>query len=137
MAFNDGNINFKFPLRKVGKGYFEGNKTTLAAVREDIKILLLTSKGERVMHKTLGTNIPIFDGELFDQISPEEMKIRLSNEIRTALKEWMPHIRLVSLEVIDFTKDDRLRPNEIVVKMDYVLTNAEQLKDTIQLRLGA
>ena len=49
----------------------------------------------------------------------------------------MPHIRLVSLEVIDFTKDDRLRPNEIVVKMDYVLTNAEQLKDTIQLRLGA
>ena len=38
MAFNDGNINFKFPLRKVGKGYFEGNKTNAIKILNVAKV---------------------------------------------------------------------------------------------------
>ena len=57
-------INFKFPLKSANRGFFQGNKTTIGAIREDIKILLMTVKGERVMHKNMGTNIPILAGQL-------------------------------------------------------------------------
>ena len=50
-------INLKFPLRAYRKGFFEMNNTTRAAIREDIKILLLTKKGERVVNSSIGTNI--------------------------------------------------------------------------------
>ena len=39
-------INMKFPLKSFKRGFFEGNTDTLAAVRENIKTLLLTTKGK-------------------------------------------------------------------------------------------
>ena len=59
-------INLKFPLRSYRRGFFEMNTTTLAAIREDIKILLLTKKGERLINTDIGTNIPILAGQLFE-----------------------------------------------------------------------
>jgi phage baseplate assembly protein W len=136
MATNPGSINLKFPLTKFRKGFFEGNQTTLAATREDIKTLLLTRKGERVINPGLGTNIPIFAGELFNQIQPAEMKIRMSNEIKAALSDWMPHVELINLRVITYDDDSSLMATQIRVEMDYRLTNAEALTDSIQLNIN-
>ena len=36
-------VNFKFPLRSENQGFFQSNKTTIEAVREDIKTLLIKS----------------------------------------------------------------------------------------------
>ena len=41
------NINFKFPLRAYNNGFFQSNTTLGSAIKEDIKTLILTSKGER------------------------------------------------------------------------------------------
>ena len=68
-----GDINFKFPLKSFKQGFFQGNQTTKSAVREDIKVLLMTVKGERVMDKNMGTNIPILAGQLFEPITKVEM----------------------------------------------------------------
>ena len=57
-----GTINYSFPLRKFRQGFFEGNQDTIRAVRENIKILLMTKKGERVINGGIGTNIPILLG---------------------------------------------------------------------------
>ena len=72
-------INFKWPLTSFRRGLFEGNRDTKAAVREDIKTLLMTAKGERVMHKELGTSLPILSGLLFEPIDRIELveKIRV------------------------------------------------------------
>ena len=66
-------VNLKFPLRSFRKGFFEMNDTTIDAVKEDIKILLLTKKGERVVNSSIGTNIPILLGEMFEPIKKNEM----------------------------------------------------------------
>ena len=66
-------INLKFPLRAYRKGFFEMNNTTRDAIREDIKILLLTKKGERVVNSTIGTNIPILAGQLFEPAIKEDL----------------------------------------------------------------
>ena len=129
-------INLKFPLRSYRKGFFEMNNTTLDAIREDIKILLLTKKGERVVNPSIGTNIPILMGELFEPIKEQEMSSRIGAEIRTALEAWMPYVRLDNIEI--FSQDTvpggtSLNPNDILVVMHYILHNHAGLEDSIQL----
>lgn len=129
-------VNLKFPLRAFRKGFFEMNNTTLDAVREDIKILLLTKKGERVINPTIGTNIPILLGELFEPIKKNEMEARIGAEIRDALENWMPFVRMDSIEI--FTTDNppigtNINENDILVNMTYTLLNAAGITDSIQL----
>ena len=133
-------VNLKFPLRSFRKGFFEMNNTTLAAVREDIKVLILTNKGERVINPAIGTNIPILMGQLFEPIDREEMESQIGAEIRSALETWMPYVTLTDIEI--FRKEDNLRgfnlqENDILVKMQYSLNSAEGLKDSLQLQINA
>ena len=132
-------INFKFPLRSENAGFFAQNDTTVAAIREDIKILLLTSKGERIIHSDLGTNISVFSGELFEQINPTEIQMRLETEIRSTLEQWMSHIKLTNLEVIlEGEEDDTIgiERNDVLIKMNYIIVDADNFKDSVQFRVG-
>ena len=60
-----------------GDGYFTSTKTTIDAVKEDIKMLLLTQQGERLFQPLLGMNIRRF---LFEQIT-ENTVIEIENDI--------------------------------------------------------
>ena len=129
-------VNLKFPLRSYRKGFFEMNNTTIDAVNEDIKILLLTKKGERVVNPNIGTNIPILLGELFEPIKKEEMEARIGAEIRSALDTWMPYVTMDEIEI--FTSDNpprgtNVNENDILVRMIYTLQNAGGIRDSIQL----
>ena len=115
-------INLKFPLRSYRRGFFEMNNTTTAAVRENIKILLMTVKGERVVNPGIGTNIPTLMGQLFEQTEPREMEAKIGAEITTALEIWMPEVTMTSINI--YTQDTvpfgtALNPNDILVRMEY------------------
>lgn len=129
-------INLKWPLRKYRRGFFEGNNTTINAVTEDIKILLLTRRGERLIHTDMGSNISVFDSILFEQTNKAEFKATIEGEIITLLEKWMPHVKLTKLEILDRDDSPGLTVNQILIKMNYVLTNAEQLGDSIEIKVG-
>jgi|TARA_R110002110_G_scaffold31793_1_gene111410 phage baseplate assembly protein W len=125
-------INLKFPLRAYRRGFFEMNETTTAAVRENIKTLLMTVKGERVVNPSVGTNIPTLMGQLFEQIEPGEMEARIGAEITTALATWMPEVQMVGITV--YTQDTlpggtALNPNDILVRMDYTYSGVADMVD--------
>ena len=125
-------INLKFPLRAYRRGFFEMNETTTAAVRENIKILLMTVKGERVVNPSVGTNIPTLMGQLFEQIEPGEMEARIGAEITTALATWMPEVQMVGITV--HTQDTApmgvaLNPNDILLRMEYVYSGVPAMID--------
>jgi phage baseplate assembly protein W len=108
------------------------NNTTTAAVRENIKTLLMTVKGERVVNPTIGTNIPTLMGQLFEQIEPGEMEAKIGTEITTALATWMPEVEMVGIRV--YTQDTApmgtaLNPNDILVRMDYVYSGVPDMVD--------
>ena len=125
-------INLKFPLRSYRRGFFEMNNTTIAAVRENIKTLLMTVKGERVVNPSIGTNIPTLMGQLFEQIEPGEMEAQLGSEISTALAQWMPEVEMTGITV--YTQDNApmgtaLNPNDILVRMEYVYSGIPNMID--------
>ena len=135
-----GTINYSFPLRKFRQGFFEGNQDTIKAVRENIKILLMTKKGERVVNGGIGTNIPILLGSLFEQIVPEELEVRIRSEVEAAIKTWMPEVRLTDLKIYTEINAQEagvsLDRNQVLIRMKYVLTGAERVSDAVQLTLS-
>ena len=132
-------INLKFPLRAYRKGFFEMNNTTRDAIREDIKILLLTKKGERVVNSSIGTNIPILAGQLFEPAIKEDLEPEITIEVKQALATWMPYVTLESLEVFtaaDAPRGIALQQTQILVVMEYIVNNSEAMRDSIQLTVN-
>ena len=125
-------INLKFPLRSYRRGFFEMNNTTTAAVRENIKTLLMTVKGERVVNPDIGTNIPTLMGQLFEQVEPGEMEAQIGSEIETALEVLMPEVKMTSIRV--YTQETvpggtALNPNDILVRMEYEYSGIPDMID--------
>ena len=132
-------INLKFPLRAYRKGFFEMNNTTLDAVREDIKILLLTKKGERLINPDIGTNIPIMAGQLFEPHERSVLEQEMGAEIRSALETWMPYVTLMEINVysnVDAPSGYNVQRNQALVLMSYSLNSANGLSDSLALTLN-
>ena len=129
-------INLKFPLKSYRRGFFQGNTDTLSAVRENIKILLLTLKGERVMHAEMGTNIPVLQGQLFEPISRDETFENIRLEIETAIQSYLPYIRVLNIRMITQEEEPILGNNKIRISMTYAISDQSALSDTINLTLN-
>ena len=129
-------INYKFPLRSFRRGFFEGNTDTISAVRENIKTLLLTFKGERINDANLGTNIPVLQGQLFEPITREETFENIRLEIETAIARYLPYIRITNIRMITQEEEPILGNNKIRVNMTYVITDQQAMVDNINLTLN-
>ena len=124
-----GSINLKFPLKSFQQGFFQGNKTTVDAVREDIKALLMTVKGERVMHKDMGTNIPILAGQLFEPIHKTELTEKIKLEITVAIEAYLPFLSLQNIMVFTNEDDPNLNVNQIRISMSYIIHDQQSMVD--------
>ena len=73
-------IGLRLPLTKGSDidGYFESTNLTIDAVKENIRNLLLTRKGERVFNPELGVGL---ENLLFENINDE--MVRIEGENRT------------------------------------------------------
>ena len=132
-----GSINFKFPLKNYKEGYFQGNKDTISAIREDIKVLLMTIKGERVMHKNMGTSLPVLDGQLFESMHKIEMIEKIRLDIQTQIEIFMPFLSLQNINVFTSEDDDNLKLNQVRVSMSYLIRDSQSLKDTYSFTVTA
>ena len=135
-AASVNSINLKFPLKSYRRGFFEGNTDTISAVRENIKTLLLTTKGERVMHSNLGTNIPVLQGQLFEPITREETFENMRLEIETAIETYLPYIRILNIKMITQNEEPNLGDNKIRINMTYSIADQSALADNVAITLN-
>ena len=135
-AASVNSINLKFPLKSYRRGFFQGNTDTISAVRENIKILLLTLKGERVMHGEMGTNIPVLQGQLFEPISRDETFENIRLEMETAIQSYLPYIRILNIKMITQNEEPTLGNNKIRISMSYAISDQSALVDNINLTLN-
>ena len=72
-------VGIDFPFGRVGNGdgYFKSTKTTIDAIKNNIKLLLQTNQGERLFQPNLGMNLKNY---LFQQMT-EETSIQIENDI--------------------------------------------------------
>ena len=135
-AASVNSINLKFPLKSYKRGFFQGNTDTISAVRENIKTLLLTTKGERVMHNNLGTNIPVLQGQLFEPITREETFANIRLEIESAIETYLPYIRILNIQMITQEEEPVLGNNKIKINMTYSIADQSALLDNVDITLN-
>ena len=89
-------VGLDLPLGRDGKGsYFATTDTTIDSIKNDIRLLLLTQRGERVMQPFLGMNIRRF---LFEQIT-DETSIEIENDIVDVIQTWLPFVELRNIDI--------------------------------------
>jgi len=98
------------------QGYFATTKTTIDAIKNDIRLLLMTQRGERLFQPFLGMNIRRF---LFEQIT-DDTAIEIENDIVDTIQTWLPFVELRDIDV-DLGDQDR---NKISINITFNIRNA-------------
>ena len=91
-------VGIDFPFGRVpnsGDGYFKTSKTTIDAIKNNIKLLLKTERGERLFQPFLGMNLKRF---VFEQIT-EDVKIQIENNIVDVFETWLPFVELRDIQI--------------------------------------
>jgi phage baseplate assembly protein W len=87
------------------------------SVKESIKNLILTNRGERLMQPDLGGNI---SGMLFENITPATL-VLIQNNIRTTIDLYEPRA-----EIIDVIASSNIDDNVVKVEIAFYITNVQQ-----------
>lgn len=123
-------LNLTFPLRTGLAGAFETNKTTIDAVKDDLRILLLTNHGERLIYSDFGANLR---GLLFENMS-QDFEVKIQDSIVVATEKWMPFITIKDIQVKTGQTDLSLGSNETKIKIFFSVNNSN-LEDSLEIRL--
>ena len=118
-------VGIDFPFARVPNqdGYFATTKTTIESIKNNIKLLLKTQRGERVMQPNLGLNIRRF---LFEQIT-ENTQIEIENDIVDTFATWLPFVELREID-IDTGNQDK---NQININIVFNIKRAPNTTESV------
>ena len=118
-------IGLKLPFGRSKSGLFGKTQTTLEQAGSNIKNLLLTAKGERVMQPNFGSRLREL---LFEQYT-EDLSSRIQSEIQEAISTWLPYINISNVNIIQSDED----PNTTSVDIDFALNYEPDRFESISL----
>ena len=119
-------VGIDFPFARVanGDGYFKTSKTTIDSIKNNIKLLLQTTQGERVFQPNLGMNLRNI---LFEPIT-EDTTIQIENNIVDVFDRWLPFVQLRDIQII--SRDDI---NQIGINIDFNIRRAPNSLESVQV----
>lgn len=125
-------IGFVLPFaRSTGSiGLLETTRDELTAVGMNLKSLLLTNWGERVMHQNLGCNLIEF---LFSNENSNELRERISDRIVSQVGRWMPFVVIDDLSVVFAEEDLSLDSHAIGLRIKFRLVNKPDLSSVLSV----
>jgi len=112
-------------------GYFSPTLTTIDAVKNNIKSLLNTSVGERLLQPSIGLNLKKY---LFEPIV-EETNLLIEDEIISSFKKWLPFVTIKDLQITS-AQDDAIGKNTITIKIMFGINRNNQSLDSIEVTIG-
>jgi phage baseplate assembly protein W len=134
MGYRLESINDVTQQNEVGLGIsFSANASLFAPIyttdiqtKENLKTLLLTRIGERVMQPTYGTNLItiIFEPNL------SSLKTQIQTLIQEPVNYWLPYINIDSIDVIT-NEDDPTLIHNIQITINYSVDNLDTNTITI------
>ena len=124
-------INLPFKKSEGSEGYFLSTTTTIEAVKNNVKLLLSTDKGERIFQPNLGIGLRRF---LFEPITGETTT-NIQNEIVETFNFWLPFVTIKDIQV-ETTSADGINPNQISVNVIFNLDKSPNSLESVQVQVG-
>ena len=114
---NDTNvkIGIDLPIRRDDglDGFFAQTSTTIEAVKNNIKNLLNTNLGERLMQPEIGMGLRNL---LFEQMKEEKI-ITIQDQILDRFKIWLPFVEVRNIEIQTSDDNTNVDTNTMIVKI--------------------
>tara|TARA_Y100001973_G_C5155006_1_gene310221 strand:- start:688 stop:1083 length:396 start_codon:yes stop_codon:yes gene_type:complete len=121
----------KLPLRySPVDGFYKLNKSLGDVAKQNIKMVILTAPGERMMHPTFGVGARNY---LFD--TRIEAYQELNQKIREQVNKYVPYVRILKVDISP--GDSRMvddTENFISISVTYSLPNST-LSDSLEINL--
>jgi phage baseplate assembly protein W len=126
-------VGIDYPFHKSDgvEGWFKSTETTIEAVKNNIKLLLLTTRGERLMQPTLGLNLRRF---LFEQFT-DESRITIENEIVDTFRTFLPFVEIKDL-VIGMNETDDIGKNKLNISVLFNITRDPNTLESVDVTIG-
>ena len=127
-------IGIDLPFRKSDgiEGWFASTTTTIEAVKNNIRNLLSTHKGERYLQPNIGLNLRKF---LFEQFT-DELRLQIENDILDTLNFWLPFIQVKNLEVQMSSANDSIGKNTLIINVLFNITRDPNTLESVQIEIG-
>lgn len=110
-------------------GPYRLNKTLSETVKQNLKNLILTSPGERIMLPEFGVGLRRF---LFEGISNDTFT-KLAVRIRQQVRKYMPFLNIEDIQFATGDTDTDLSPNQVNV---YIIYNLGQIGNTDEVSIS-
>lgn len=112
-------------------GIFSVNYTTLTQAKNNLKNLILTRKGERILNPSFGCDIWQV---LFEPIDGGLIENKIESTILDAVSNWLPYLNINEI-VFDYDNNDIDR-HAINLQISFSLTSNPNLTDSVQLTVN-
>lgn len=115
--------------RSDSNGIFAVNYTTLQQASDNLKNLILTRKGERMMQPEFGCDVWKV---LFEQLT-EGIEQSIENAIVNAVSIWLPYLNIDTI-IFDYDEND-IDTNKIALDIKFSLVSNPNLSESIQINI--
>ena len=101
--FSNSAYGITLPVQRGNSGYFNQAFSSFEQAKSNLKNLLLTNKGERILQPDFGTGLQEL---LFEQIT-DDLEIQLESLITDSVNFWLPYIDIdeIVVDMSDEMKD--------------------------------
>tara|TARA_Y100001963_G_C6715688_1_gene416514 strand:- start:84 stop:548 length:465 start_codon:yes stop_codon:yes gene_type:complete len=124
-------VGIDLPIRRgdTKDGWFATTSTTIEAVKNNIRNLLQTNQGERLMQPNLGLDLR---NMLFNQID-ESLIIGVQDSILDTFEFWLPFVEVRDIQIITSNDESTLNSNEVRVNIVFHIKNSPNTLDSVTL----
>jgi phage baseplate assembly protein W len=112
-------------------GIFAVNYTTLTQAKDNLKNLILTRKGERIMNPTFGCDIYKV---LFEQMDGGLIETKIESTILDAVSNWLPYLSIDEI-IFDYDNND-IDNNRINLELKFSLVSNPNLGESVTINVN-
>jgi phage baseplate assembly protein W len=126
-------IGIDMPFRKSdgAEGMFASTQFTIDAIKNNVKILLNTEKGERLFQPNLGIGLKRF---LFEP-NTQDTRVAIENEIVDTFNVWLPFVTIRDIQ-ISSNDTDAIGRNKLSIYIEFNLNKDPNTLESVQIDIG-
>jgi phage baseplate assembly protein W len=121
-TYNDYAIGISLPLQIGGAGFTQTYNTT-EQIKSNIKNLLLTQKGERILQPEFGSGLH----EILFDFNNDDIEGKIEDAINAAFEQWLPYVTIADIvvEQTDALKDR----NRVNISLTFQVNGSADLNE--------
>ena len=122
-------LGIKIPYSRGSRGFFDQTYSDIERSHTNLKMLLMTAKGERPMMPTYGSDLRSL---LFNPAEDDYDEL-LKEAVQDATERWMPEVLITGVDVL---RDLTTAPNSATLKISFSLSSIPDSYETLEIEVS-